>query len=488
MIIITSKMEAVHHTKNSSGLQDRINEKVTHYGRNENGNSNNRTGGFELEETKNKPANISNDQTEHVYDPYLHREVEHPTTTADTLLHLLKGSLGTGILAMPKAFDNAGWAVGLIGTLLIGLLCTYCIHLLLKSEYEMCRRKKIASLTYPAVAENALREGPNFFKRFSKAAPHIINVFLMIYQLGGCSVYVVFIATNIKTALEPHVPIIDLRLYMLILLVPLIFINWVRNLKFLVPFSTIANIVSFVSFGIILYYIFREPLDFSEREPVGMLSNFPLFFGTVLFALEAIGVIMPLQNEMRTPKSFGRSFGVLNIGMGTVIILYLAVGFTGYIRYGNALLGSITLNLPDEILAKSVQVLLAFSIYVTHALMCYVAIEISWNDYLGPKLEKSSHRLLWEYVLRTSLVIFTFLCAVAIPQLELFISLIGALSLSGLGLGFPAIIHTCAFWKVTHGSRKIIMVAKNSFVVIFGILGLVAGTYTSLRDIVETFL
>ena len=46
----------------------------------------------------------------------------------ETLLHLLKGSLGTGILAMPNAFFNAGYVIGTVGTLLIGLVCTYCIH------------------------------------------------------------------------------------------------------------------------------------------------------------------------------------------------------------------------------------------------------------------------------------------------------------------------------------------------------------------------
>jgi solute carrier family 36 (proton-coupled amino acid transporter) len=34
------------------------------------------------------------------YDPFAHRKVEHPTTSWDTFFHLLKGSLGTGILAM----------------------------------------------------------------------------------------------------------------------------------------------------------------------------------------------------------------------------------------------------------------------------------------------------------------------------------------------------------------------------------------------------
>lgn len=62
----------------------------------------------------------------------------------DTLIHLLKGSLGTGILAMPNAFFNSGYAVGFVGTIVIGIICTYCIHMLLRSHYELCKRKKVS--------------------------------------------------------------------------------------------------------------------------------------------------------------------------------------------------------------------------------------------------------------------------------------------------------------------------------------------------------
>jgi len=97
----------------------------------------------------------------------------------------------------------------------------------------------------------------------------------------------------------------DLKIYMTILLLPLIFINYIRNLKFLAPFSTIANAIMFSGFAIILYYIFREPLSFEDRLIAGEVKNFPLFFGTVLFALESIGVV---SNQ---PKSFIRRFLLL---------------------------------------------------------------------------------------------------------------------------------------------------------------------------------
>lgn len=423
------------------------------------------------------------------YNPYEHRHVEHPTTNNETLIHLLKGSLGTGILAMPNAFHHAGWLVGAIGTLLIGILCTYCIHLLIKAEYELCRRKRIPSLNYPAVTQTALLEGPDVLKPLANYIIHIINAFLLVYQLGTCCVYVVFVSSNIKAIADYYTGSdTDVRLFMLIILLPLILINWVRNLKFLAPFSTLANFITLVSFAFILYYIFREPVSFVDREPVGKISEFPLFFGTVLFALEAIGVILPLENEMKTPKRFGGNFGVLNKAMILIVTLYIGMGFFGYLNYGADSKGSITLNLPqEEILAQCVKGMLAFAIYITHGLACYVAIDITWNDYMKKHWGDSPRSTFYEYVVRTVLVLITFLLAVAIPNLELFISLFGALCLSALGIAFPALIQTCTYWHDREGFQKAWMVFKNCVIGIIAIIGLVVGTTTSLKEIIHTF-
>jgi proton-coupled amino acid transporter len=77
-------------------------------------------------------------------------------------------------------------------------------------------------------------------------------------------------------------------------LVVLIPISLVKNLKYLVPFSALANIFIIVSFIITLYYIFRDDLDVGNEgleQYVANVEQLPLFFATVIFAMEGIGVV-----------------------------------------------------------------------------------------------------------------------------------------------------------------------------------------------------
>lgn len=69
---------------------------------------------------------------------------------------------------------------------------------------------------------------------------------------------------------------------------------------------------------------------------------------TAIFAMEGINVVMPIENEMSNPNHFLGCPGVLNITMGFVATLYAIVGLFGYLKYGEDVLGSITLNLPED--------------------------------------------------------------------------------------------------------------------------------------------
>lgn len=77
-------------------------------------------------------------------------------------------------------------------------------------------------------------------------------------------------------------------------------------------------------------------------------GEMPLYFAFVIFAFEGVGVVLPLENNMKTPDAFGGYTGVLTTGMTIVTALYTAVGFYGYLKYGNDVEASITLNLGSN--------------------------------------------------------------------------------------------------------------------------------------------
>ena len=117
--------------------------------------------------------------------------------------------------------------------------------------------------------------------------------------------------------------------------------------RYLSPFSIIANIIQSIGLGIIFFYIFGSELKPSDSLPwFGSADRLPLFFGTAIFAIEGISVVLPIENQMRYPKDMLGYNGVLNTSMALVVALYIAMGFYGYLKYGEEIAATITLNLP----------------------------------------------------------------------------------------------------------------------------------------------
>lgn len=58
--------------------------------------------------------------------------------------------------------------------------------------------------------------------------------------------------------------------------------------------------------------------------------------------MEGIGVVMPIENEMKQPNHFLGCPGVLNIAMSVVVGLYTIIGLFGYLKYGDNVMPTIT--------------------------------------------------------------------------------------------------------------------------------------------------
>uniref|UniRef100_A0A182N418 Amino acid transporter transmembrane domain-containing protein n=1 Tax=Anopheles dirus TaxID=7168 RepID=A0A182N418_9DIPT len=427
-----------------------------------------------------KPSALEPRYSALLVDPVATRNLDHPTTNLDTLMHMLNGNLGTGILAMPDAFKNAGLYVGFFGTLAMGVICTHCMHLLVRCSHELCRRYGRPSLSYAEVGYCALDSGPTWAQPLAASFRRLINTFLIVMQLGLCCVYYLFVAVNLRELLDylgVQVPILTILGY---LLVPLVLMNMVRSLKLLTPTSLTASVLAIAGLAIAFLFLLQDLPHSTTVQPVSSWSTLPLYFGTVMYAFEGIGVVLPLENNMANPRDFIAWNGVLNTGMTVVVCLYSAVGFYGYIKYGEQAQGSVTLNLPnDHLLAQLVRLLMAVAVLASYALQFYVPMTI-----IAPVVTKHfRHRHCAEYALRVVTVLFTFVLAAIIPNLGTFISLVGAVSTSTLALVFPPLIDLLTQWPHANRPARPWIMLKDALIIAFGACGFFFGTAKSLATI-----
>lgn len=230
----------------------------------------------------------------------------------------------------------------------MGFICTHCMHMLVKCAHELSHRLKIPSLGFSDVCYYAFETGPFGLRRYASLFRTIINIFLCITQIGFCCVYFVFVAVNVQEVVAHYYVKLDVRIYLLLMLIPMILLNLIKNLKYITPISFIAGILTVTGLAITFLYMLKDLPHTESVNGFASWATLPLYFGTAIYAFEGIGVVLPLENNMKTPQDFGGMTGVLNTGMIIVACLYTAVGFFGYLKYGDKVEGSITLNLPPD--------------------------------------------------------------------------------------------------------------------------------------------
>ncbi|KAK0180804.1 hypothetical protein PV327_003149 [Microctonus hyperodae] len=445
------------------------------------------------------------------FDPFAGRDCATATSDGQTLTHLLKASLGTGILSMPLAFYKAGLVFGIFATIFVSLVCTHCSYILVKCAHILYHKSRKTEMSYAEVAEATCALGPKFLRKFAFIPRYFIQISLFLTYYGTCSAYTVIIAENFREVFDYYMynktninylndptflngtveavssqPAVgtNIRLFIACLLLPLILLVWVPNLKVLAPVSMVANFFMATGLAITFYYIFQDLSHISEVPLVGNISDFPRFFGITIFAMEAIGVVMPLENNMKTPRNFIGTCGVMNKGMSAVTVIYILLGFLGYVRYRSEN-SIITMDLDiQEIPAQVVKILVGLAVFCTFGLQFFVCLDIAW---VGMKDYFTKKPLLMNYVLRTVMVIGCVLIAIAVPTIAPLIGLIGAFCFSILGLLAPVGIEMVVLWDVGFGRFNWIVI-KNILITIFGIFALIFGSRCALYDIYDQMI
>uniref|UniRef100_A0A8D1GHJ6 Solute carrier family 36 member 1 n=1 Tax=Sus scrofa TaxID=9823 RepID=A0A8D1GHJ6_PIG len=382
------------------------------------------------------------------------------TTWFQTLIHLLKGNIGTGLLGLPLAIKNAGILMGPLSLLLMGLVAVHCMGLLVKCAHHFCHRLNKPFLDYGDTVMYGLEASPSaWLRNHAHWGRHIVDFFLIVTQLGFCSVYFVFLADNFKQVIEAAngttnnchnnetvilTPTMDSRLYMASFLPFLVLLVFIRNLRVLSVFSLLANVTMLVSLVMIYQFIVQ---------------------------------VLPLENKMKDPQKFSL---ILYVGMAIVSALYISLGTLGYLQFGAAIQGSITLNLPNCWLYQSVKLLYSIGIFFTYALQFYVPAEIIIPFFVSRVPEP--WRLVIDLSVRTVLVCLTCVVAILVPRLDLVLSLVGSVSSSALALIIPPLLEIATYYSEGLSPLAII---KDALISMLGFLGFVVGTGVTLYELIQ---
>uniref|UniRef100_A0A915CRG1 Amino acid transporter transmembrane domain-containing protein n=1 Tax=Ditylenchus dipsaci TaxID=166011 RepID=A0A915CRG1_9BILA len=233
--------------------------------------------------------------------------------------------------------------------------------------------------------------------------------------------------------------------WMLIIFLPVVLLNFIRTLKAIAVISMIGNVLMIGAFVFILQHLLRAD---------HVTSRLPWFtdFNGVMTACGSI-MCYPWKQAEKT-RRHDRSLRSVVSGVSLVSVVYAGSGLFGYITYGSDVKGSITLNLPQncQLYLCFCQTDADFGRLLRFCIQQYVIVEMLWPSVrtkIGKiaLLSKQGCDLPLELVFRAGLVTIAMLIALAVPNLEEIIPLVGITA--GMLLAFiPSLMDTMTFLPV----------------------------------------
>jgi solute carrier family 36 (proton-coupled amino acid transporter) len=301
-------------------------------------------------------------------------ESKGDATRTKTFFLLIKSFMGTGVLFLPKAFKNGGLLFSAIAQVVVALMSCVAMHLLLR-----CRERYGGG--YGDIGEAI----------GGKKVRTLILASITISQIGFVCPNIIFTTQNMNSFLEAVLneswPLSTKALIgiQLVFLIPLAF---VRNMSKLGGTAFLSSVIILLG----LVYIYYFDISTIAREGVNNTvqqfnpRDFTSTIGSVIFAFEGIGMVIPIQSSMREPQKFEK---LLFIVLIIITIIFTSVGAFSYATFGDNTKTEIFSNLPqDNKLVNAVQFLYSLAVLMGTPVLLLPAIRIVEGALLGNRSGK----------------------------------------------------------------------------------------------------
>jgi amino acid permease len=356
------------------------------------------------------------------------------------LFNLINTTVGSGILALPFAFREAGLVLGPILLFIVSILSCYTLFILLSSakETNCFTYKELAEKMFPWKITGYIFEIVIFLFCFGALVGYCVILgqfleiqmsrFLLYYFKGFETGWTVFLSNR---ALLTGIP-------MVFIIFPLCLLHKIHFLSY----SSLLSILSalFVVFVILarsIQVLIQGEIGNGPIKLVGSPTSIFVAFPILCYSMASHITLLPMYSNMKK-YSINIMRGVCGISTIICFLLYLITGIFGYLQFRDITLDNILNNFhTDDILATSAKVIISVVVVLSYPLLHFACRE-SLENVLFPDKPFSNIRWVAEAAIICAL---TFTIASLVPKLQIVFGVVGATTGTLVVYIFPALIY-----------------------------------------------
>lgn len=385
---------------------------------------------------------------------------------------------GTGILGVPYAVQQGGWAAVFM-IFFVALLCCHTGKLLIDCMYETSKKTGIRRrlrVNYPDVGEACL----------GHRGLVLIGIIQSIEMFSGVVMYVILLGTawaDLFKVYSNHLGLKEWAAINCVLALPSLFITRMSIVSWLSMFSVFSLMSALLV--LITFTLTQAPLWSISHIPAFNPQTFPIGFGIIVFSYCAHAVFPSIEGSMKKPSQFN---GMMNCSFLLAAIVKACLGSFMVLRFGKATAEVATVNLADHVVFSRLSTALVISnVILAVPLAMFVVTATIDEALLGrfPNLNRDSrYHWVWLLITRPLAIGFALFIAVMVPFFGLIMGVVGSFTGSCLCFIFPCVFHITLRRK-TMKKREFIV---DILIICFGVVAGTTGLIFSMKSLVMAFI
>uniref|UniRef100_A0A8C3AWN6 Vesicular inhibitory amino acid transporter n=1 Tax=Cyclopterus lumpus TaxID=8103 RepID=A0A8C3AWN6_CYCLU len=362
---------------------------------------------------------------------------------------------GIFVLGLPFALVQSGY-VGLVLLVLSAWFCNHTGRILVACLYEEEQRVRHS---YQDIVEAGCK---GLWPNWPALGGWMINVAQVIELLMTCTLYLV-VSTSLLSDSGMAVPRSVCSLVSLVFLLPCLLLTDLRPVSTLSLLCSLAHIL--ISLLVMLYCLSRaSSWSWSSLSLSVDPEDFLVSVGVIIFSYTSQIFLPSLEGSMEDRGQFNAMLGWTH---GAACIMKTLFSLLAVLTWGTETSEVITDNLPSD-LRPLVNLSLLAKALLSYPLPFYSAAEILQTCLLGGRGVSRTALLV-----RTALLMTSYLLALLVPRFSLLMGLTGSVTGSVMTLILPCLLHLRLQWGRLTVEERLIDVCILSLGAICSVSGVI---------------